>query len=142
VKEQDQRLLNGFTEFWREDEVMPWVKSEMCTGCGDCLEECPSGAIFLTNDTAVIDMEKCIRCGSCHEICPEEAVRHDGEKVETDVRANIERTKECMAACAKHFGDAEEAKKCLTRWIKHHNRLTTIAARTIEELESLQKTLR
>ena len=121
---------------------MPWINSERCTACGDCVEECPSGAILLTNDTAVINMEECIRCGSCHEICPEEAVRHDGEKVEADVRANIERTKECMDDCAKHFGDPQEAEKCLTRWIKHHNRLKTIAAKTIEELESLQKTLR
>ena len=121
---------------------MPWVKSEMCTGCGDCVEICPSGSILLTNGTAVINMEKCIRCKSCHEICPEEAVRHDGEKVEADAKANIERTKECMAACAKHFGDAEEAEKCLARWIKHHNRLKTVADKTIEALESLQKNLR
>jgi ferredoxin len=121
---------------------MPWIKSEMCTGCGDCVAICPSGSILLTNDRAVIDMDICIRCGSCHEICPEEAVRHDGEKVEADVQANIRKVKECMDACAKHFGDAEEAEKCLTRWIKHHYRLKTIAAKTIEELESLHETLR
>jgi uncharacterized Fe-S center protein len=118
---------------------MPWVNSEMCTGCGDCVEECPSGAISLANDSAVIIMEECIRCAICHDICPEEAVRHDGEKLEVDVRANIERTKECMDACATHFADAGEAEKCLTRWIKHHNRLKTIAVKTIAELESLQK---
>ena len=117
---------------------MPWVKSEMCTGCGDCVEICPSGAILLGNDTASVNVEDCIRCGSCHDLCPEEAIRHDGEKVPADIRANIERTKECMDACAKHFGDAQEAEKCLTRWIKHHNRLKTIAVKTIEELESLQ----
>jgi uncharacterized Fe-S center protein len=120
---------------------MPWVKSEMCTGCGDCVGECPSGAIIMANDVAVIHMENCIRCGSCHEICPEQAIRHDGEKVEADVRANIERTRECMDACAKHFGDVKEADKCLTRWIKHHKRLKTIAEKTIEQLESLHQTL-
>jgi hypothetical protein len=43
-----------------------------------------------------------------------------------------------MDACAQHFKDAEEAAKCLTRWIKHYNRIKTVAEKTIEELESLQ----
>ena len=75
---------------------MPWVNSEMCTGCNDCVEECPAGAILLENDTPSINMEDCIRCGSCHDLCPEEAIRHDGEKVPADIEENIERTKECM----------------------------------------------
>jgi ferredoxin len=117
---------------------MPWVQSEMCTGCGDCVEECPSGAILLENDTPSINMEDCIRCGTCHDLCPEEAIRHDGERVAADVEVNIEKTKECMEACERHLGDAEEAAKCLTRWIKHYNRIRTIAEKTIEGLESLQ----
>lgn len=120
---------------------MPWVNSEMCTGCGDCVEECPSGAIAIEKDKALIHMEECIRCGRCHELCAEEAVRHDGERVEVDIRGNIARTKECMDACVTHFGDPEEARKCLTRWIKHYNRIKTITEKTIEELESLQKSL-
>jgi ferredoxin len=36
---------------------MPWVDSKICTGCGDCEEECPSGAIVLKNDKAFINME-------------------------------------------------------------------------------------
>jgi hypothetical protein len=71
-------------------------------------------------------------------MCPEEAIRHDGERVVADIKANIERTKECMEACERHLGDAEEAEKCLTRWIKHYNRIKIIAEKTIEELESLQ----
>ena len=117
---------------------MPWVQSEMCTGCGDCVEECPSGAILLENDAASINMEDCIRCGTCHDLCPEEAIRHDGERVAADVEVNIEKTKECMEACERHLGEAEEAEKCLRRWIKHYNRIRTIAEKTIEGLESLQ----
>ncbi len=117
---------------------MPWVDSEICTGCGDCVEECPSGAIVLENDKAFINMEDCIRCASCHELCPEEAVRHDGEKVPADVKANVERTKECMAACVNHFGDVEEGAKCLSRWIKHYDRIIKISEETIKNLESLK----
>ena len=119
---------------------MPWVDWELCTGCGDCVEECPSGSIVLEKDKAFINMEDCIRCASCHELCPEEAVRHDGEKVSVDVEANVERTKECMAACVSYFGDVEEGAKCLGRWIKHYERIIKIAEKTIVELESLKKT--
>ena len=118
---------------------MPWVSPEMCTGCSDCIEECPSGAIWLTNDRAFINMEYCIRCGRCHELCPEEAVRHDGERLGEEIRANVERTREYMDTCARHFEDALEASKCLERWIKHYNRIKTTAEKTIVELESLQK---
>ena len=118
---------------------MPWVDSEICTGCGDCIAECPSGAILLENDKAFINMEDCIRCASCHELCPEEAVRHDGEKVSADVQANVKRTKECMAACVNHFGDVEEGTKCLNRWIKHYERIIKISEKTINDIESLKK---
>jgi hypothetical protein len=72
-------------------------------------------------------------------LCPEEAVRHDGEKVPADVKANVERTKECMAACVNHFGDVEEGAKCLSRWIKHYDRIIKISEETIKSLESLKK---
>jgi hypothetical protein len=55
------------------------------------------------------------------------------------VQANVERTKQCMAACASHFGDLEEGRKCLTRWIKHYERIIKISEETIKELESLKK---
>jgi len=71
-------------------------------------------SIVLEKDKAFINMEDCIRCASCHELCPEEAVRHDGEKVSADIEANVERTKECMAAYVSYFGDVEEGAKCLS----------------------------
>jgi len=41
---------------------MPWVKEEMCVGCGVCVQECPVEAISMPAQTAVIDDEECIRC--------------------------------------------------------------------------------
>ncbi len=117
---------------------MPWVKLEDCTGCVVCVEECPAGAISMTDEKAYIDMGECIRCAICHDICPEEAVRHDSETVSIEVETNVLRTKEYMEACAKHFGRPEEAQKCLKRWIKHYNRAKVIAEKTMAELESLQ----
>jgi len=118
---------------------MPWVKQEDCTGCGTCVEECPVGAISLVEEHAQIDMERCIRCGKCHDVCPEEAVRHDSEKIPEEVRANVEKAKNMMEACAKYLGSEEEKQKCLNRIIKYFNKEKIVAEKTIEALKSLCK---
>jgi ferredoxin len=120
---------------------MPWVKKDDCTGCGDCIEECPVDAISMIDEKADVNMEECIRCAICHDICPEEAVRHDSETVPDEIKANVVRIKKSMEACASLFGNPEEAQKCLKRWIKHYNREKTIAEKTMAELQSLQETL-
>ncbi len=45
----------------------------MCTGCGFCIETCPSGAISLEGELQV-DAELCIFCCACVKSCPEGAV--------------------------------------------------------------------
>ena len=117
---------------------MPWIDVEKCTGCGNCVEECPVDAISMEEDKARINMEECIRCGICHSICPEEAVRHDSEKMPEDIKANVEKTEKFMELCAKHLGDPNEKIKCLERMIKHFKREKLIAERTMEELEKLK----
>lgn len=52
----------------------PIVNSEICTGCGICVDSCPMEAIQLVNDIAVIDHEKCSNCGICISECPNEAI--------------------------------------------------------------------
>lgn len=50
------------------------VDEEECTGCGVCLEHCPSGAIEMHGRVAEIDQALCTSCGSCCEACPQEAI--------------------------------------------------------------------
>ncbi len=68
---------------WKEG-VFPLVNStfhlskidkETCTGCGICVESCPTEAISL-DDTgkAVRDADACFGCGVCARFCPEEAI--------------------------------------------------------------------
>jgi H+/Na+-translocating ferredoxin:NAD+ oxidoreductase subunit B len=49
------------------------VDGEECTGCGECLERCPVGAIEL-EDIAIVDREKCLGCGLCAGTCPATAI--------------------------------------------------------------------
>ena len=50
------------------------VDQEKCNGCEACVEECPSEAISIVDDKAVIDIDACIDCGVCVDTCPAEAI--------------------------------------------------------------------
>jgi NAD-dependent dihydropyrimidine dehydrogenase PreA subunit len=45
-----------------------------CTGCGECIQYCPSDAILLQNNVATIDQERCDECMACIEACPQGAI--------------------------------------------------------------------
>ncbi|MCK4807879.1 MAG: 4Fe-4S binding protein, partial [Candidatus Aegiribacteria sp.] len=44
------------------------------TGCGECVEVCPYGAIEVIDGDAVIDPSLCHFCYRCVEQCPEGAI--------------------------------------------------------------------
>lgn len=50
------------------------VDAEKCTGCESCVETCPSEAIKMQDEKAVIDAEACVDCGVCVDECPAEAI--------------------------------------------------------------------
>lgn len=45
-----------------------------CIACGMCQKNCPTGAIALDNNLAVINYDKCIACGKCVEVCPRKCI--------------------------------------------------------------------
>jgi len=118
---------------------MPWVDKNECTGCGDCVEQCPVHTISMVNEKAEINMANCIRCGTCHGLCPENAVKHDSAKIPDEVNANVAKTRELMDACAKYLGDAKEKQKCLNRMIKHFNKEKIVAEKTLAKLLMLKE---
>jgi Pyruvate/2-oxoacid:ferredoxin oxidoreductase delta subunit len=51
------------------------IDTESCTGCGTCVEWCPTDAIMLNEDgLAQRDENACFGCGVCSRFCPEEAI--------------------------------------------------------------------
>jgi electron transport complex protein RnfB len=49
------------------------VDSGSCTGCGDCTERCPVGALAV-EERAEVDRDKCLGCGLCAGSCPAAAI--------------------------------------------------------------------
>jgi Pyruvate/2-oxoacid:ferredoxin oxidoreductase delta subunit len=51
------------------------IDKDMCTGCGTCVDWCPTDAIALDdNGLAERDENACIGCGVCARFCPDEAI--------------------------------------------------------------------
>ena len=46
---------------------------EQCVKCGQCVRNCPSGCLDLTN--GLLDNERCVRCLNCLSVCPLHAIR-------------------------------------------------------------------
>jgi NAD-dependent dihydropyrimidine dehydrogenase PreA subunit len=53
----------------------PELDQEACTGCGVCIEVCPSEVYQLIGERPEpVDPEECIECGACEEQCPAKAI--------------------------------------------------------------------
>jgi len=52
------------------------IDPELCSACGSCTGECPTGAI-LEGDVYTISASECIDCGACSDVCPLEAISEE-----------------------------------------------------------------
>lgn len=51
------------------------VNQELCTGCGTCVDKCPTGSLELNDEEKSQKVgERCIGCGICAAFCPENAI--------------------------------------------------------------------
>ena len=50
------------------------IDSELCTGCGTCIDRCNMDALTLIDEKSTIDLIRCIGCGVCVPTCPSDAM--------------------------------------------------------------------
>ncbi len=49
---------------------IPIIDKSKCTGCGECVDTCPSGVYELVDGRSEpVNMDECIGCESCVEVC-------------------------------------------------------------------------
>ncbi|MCF8009791.1 MAG: aldo/keto reductase [Clostridiales bacterium] len=65
-REIEEKILNRNRRLLIED----W-----CTGCGECVQRCSSGALSVVNGKAQVDPELCCLCGYCGAVCPELCIK-------------------------------------------------------------------
>ena len=51
------------------------VNNEICTCCGICESECPTGAISCNGNSYQIDRRECVACYCCVDVCPVRAIQ-------------------------------------------------------------------
>jgi len=56
--------------------LLPEIDEDACTGCGDCVAVCPTGALALVGGKAAMaHPELCIYDGECEPVCPVAAIQ-------------------------------------------------------------------
>lgn len=53
------------------------VNTEVCTRCGICVAECPTGLLVMTENGPQPDRGGCLKCGHCVAVCPTMALDYD-----------------------------------------------------------------
>ena len=53
------------------------VNTEVCTRCGLCVADCPTGLLVMTDDGPKTGKGGCISCGHCVAVCPTLALDSD-----------------------------------------------------------------
>jgi Ni,Fe-hydrogenase III small subunit/ferredoxin len=69
----------------------PRIENSRCpSGCRQCVDACPTGAISFKNKLT-IDLGRCLFCGECSMTCPERAISHT-----TDYRLAVRKREELV----------------------------------------------
>jgi len=56
--------------------VVKIIVSDGCSGCGTCVNNCPSSVYEIKNGKSVpVRVEDCILCRTCESQCPEGAIQ-------------------------------------------------------------------
>jgi ferredoxin len=53
------------------------INTDVCTGCGGCIDLCPAIALSMVDDKVQVDNDICTECKICVKVCPVNAPLED-----------------------------------------------------------------
>jgi nitroreductase/Pyruvate/2-oxoacid:ferredoxin oxidoreductase delta subunit len=57
-----------------QNEVTTVIDTELCVGCGSCVEVCPARTLSLVDGKARVTGDRSLQCDHCAAVCPEGAI--------------------------------------------------------------------
>ena len=73
-----------------EEQTKPRLDAGRCTGCGLCLDVCPSDVLALENGSIILSREGCFGCDHCAAVCPTGAITIDSVSTGNLALATVE----------------------------------------------------
>ncbi|MEM2900286.1 MAG: 4Fe-4S binding protein [Thermoplasmata archaeon] len=59
----------------RRLKMAPKINGDSCSGCGACVDQCPTGVLALKDGIATVaNPGDCSECGACVDACPSSAI--------------------------------------------------------------------
>ena len=65
------------------------LDKDKCLGCTNCIKRCPTEAIRVRGQKAVITANRCIDCGECIRICPHNAKKAIFDRMDDDFKYRV-----------------------------------------------------
>jgi uncharacterized protein len=81
-----------------QHNARPFTLTDRCSGCGTCVDACPTSVITIEKKKSVINRDACIGCFECMHVCPEHAIDIDWE---TEIPVFMERMVEYAYGAVK-----------------------------------------
>ncbi len=73
-----------------DDWTRPRLDADRCTGCGLCLDVCPSDVLALEDGTITLRRDGCFGCDHCAAVCPAGAITIESVNTESIALATVE----------------------------------------------------
>jgi len=95
MKEEIQRLLSEAITI-EPKACLNYLRKDV--GCRDCMDACPTEAIYIQNQIPKIQHSKCVDCGACVSVCSVLAIDHE-HKPYFEVKKQMEQYSQVQITC-------------------------------------------
>ena len=74
-----------------DERALPTINLDMCTGCGLCVDQCPTRAVEMggAGRPVIVRPKDCAYCGLCEEMCPEVSTFGTGDLLNMAVQDKL-----------------------------------------------------